>query len=1583
MQDDDSGSSQPLGFFGQLRAQHWAVKIILGFVVLMMASPFLAIGGTAAYQVAGSAGAMAFVILIAVGFGWFVFTKPKGSARLQTAPPPPAALPSAAARAPQRSPFGTTQLTAMPHYCESCGASFASHLATCPECHRHYQDVRTESIRAIARYLNQLTRDRQRGLLDQSSFRRLSDEYQRQLWVLRPAPPPPMAEGPAIPPPPAGATPVVGAPPPPTGAPVQRPAAAIPARQPAPAAPAVVRPPKVAEPRPSAADMGRAVTGWAAEREADILLYVGAFLLSVAAIIFVAYQGEELSGNIRFAVLTAYAVGFLGFGLFLHRWERVKEAGPAFLALGAILFPLDFIALRTQVLDQGQVSQDVLWLIASASTAALYFVLAFRGFGRFYFLPAIPATLIAWGSLGSVLNLPNEWFGPWYAGIAAPAYVTATALIGRWRPAPWMLWVSVAIGAAAVGWTHVVSGAGDGDNTAVPVVYALATAAIAVALRWRVAVPALAVLSPLAATTAATAWWAAFGLGYEWQPLFAALAAAGYLITAHFQPERAAPNWGTVASMFALAALAGGHLAMLGDTHDRSALPATYATVFVVAAGAYARWSWTAVATALPLLGGMTLLTAAWASGEVAVEWYGALVVLAAYGYLALAAFDPGHRTARWQTAATVTALIGPLLAHATVGLDDDAQRWALPVTHGLVLLGAAVSFAGWRWSWRVAPAAIPAAAALTAITAAWAQWDLQPEWYPAFAAAAGLGYLLLGHFDTPQLARAWGGAALSAGVLAIATAHNEVLQPGADRWALPVSYGLALAGVVAAHARWRWSLSAALLPPAAGMLALTASWARWDIQPEWFASFAAAASLGYLLLARFEREERRQYWWAGSILFAAGALAGAHVVVGGRPEAENLALPLPYAILTAGAAIAFAVWRYIWRVAPAVLPALAAMTAITGLWAQWEPQYAWHGTIAVAATFGYIAFALTDEQRWARPWLGFALLAGMAGVAFTQLAQVAESDLAPAANALPVAYGGALVAAAFASGWWRWRCREAVALVPPLAAAFGASLLWATNDMRLEWLTAWAAAAGAGYLVPALLDARFRSNWQAGALLAGLLALGAAHAVALAEDAVRWQLPLSYAISLAAWSALAIRLRDASTLMPPLLAALLGASALWAAGVEPRWWPYPALAVAAILVATARWWQPNRVLGAAGWGYAVALTVVPALAVLPVDYTHHDHGLAVQVIAAVLLFVAALGSRGRVFQLFAANPTDTARSAEWAILLQVAFAFLFGAAASLNGVLELTGGERAWAFAGLGAAGWWLVASRWRGAAGLFAFAPIGLVGATVSSLVAGEHPATLTGVLALATAGPLIAYAGIHRWTLIGVANSFLFLAIWAAWRWQDLSMTYLPLAFAAVAALEWTALAALRRYERAPSERGMVIEYMSWGPWLLSATVSGILLSRESSRLDPGTVLVTTDEWALAAAVFGLAAAAVTAEGLRLHRRWVWIVGGAGLLGALLMAIATRQPENIQAYTAPRASTSPSSRSPSEGRHPSSSSTCTSTKRSCSSACCSWSSRPPNRASNRAAASTASNSSVSGFSSSPWAYCSTDAGSSRVQS
>jgi hypothetical protein len=1725
----------------------------------------------------------------------------------------------------------------------------------------------SDPVAEIVRHLNLVTSDFEAGLIDRASYNRVRADYEARLIAARPpsepepepapapeaAPAPAAFEAPApvivqpapelpyvaaiepvpeqpvaaitpeapaeVPPAPAVEPPVAAIAPEPPAAPV----AAIAVEPPAPVIPRPERPTAAippSPPGPTIGDMGRAVIGWAAERQADILLYAGAFMLSVAAVIFMAYQGEALSGNVRFAVLTAYALGFLGFGLWLHRWERVKEAAPVFLGLGAILVPIDFFALRTQVLDAGQVSNEMLWLLGSSSCSALYFALALRGYGKLYFAPAIPSALVAWGSLGAVLGLPGVWFGPWYLAAAAPAYTWSVAFRGKNTLSPWILAGSLVIATPALLLAQFGPLASNEHLWAAPAGYFFVCTAASAGLWWRRDIPVLALLPILGAAFAGNLAWAAIEPDPEWQIPFIAIAGLGYLVVAHFQDGERARMWAGAAAFAGAAALVFAHFVVVEPGTNPGVLPVTWALVFIGASGAYARWRWFEAAAAMPPAAAMVVLTTAWAAKGAGVEWYGVCAGIAPLGYLALAVFDRAGRREPWRYALAATALLGPAISHVALGTDagaahwslaaayapplaaaavasglwrfnwrpapgalpplagmgalavswaqwnitpewfasfaaaaaigyvvlawlddpsfnrawagaslllgalaiggahtglsepganhwalaaayaltlaaasaafakfrfawsapagfvpplaamtalssswaqwdlapewypsfaaaaalgyvalawfekpalrvvwaqfalgfgsvallfahplvtgDGANRYALPLAYALCLIGAAVVFARWRFTWRLAPALVsplaamtaltfawarwdlapewypsfaaaaalgyvaiswldrqgravlwaqlsllcgagavlgahaavlpddvsrwplvlvyaealagaaavfaiwrfmwrlgpglvPPLAAMTALTFAWAQWDLAPEWYPSFAAAAGLGFLALAWFDDQKFARLWGGWFALGAAGAVAGAHPAVLLDDASRWALPLAYAIVLAGLGFSFWKWRWAESGGFLPPATAMTALAASWARWDLAPEWFGAFAAGTAFGYIALARFDRPERRLEWWSGAIGGAVVGIALAHAFVAIDGEASRYAIPLTYGISLLAAATAFVTWRFAWRVAPAAIPALASATALSFAWARWDTELWWWGAFIVPAAYGYIALALADEKSRAKAWLSGSALAAAVGVT---LAQGMQADTLATHRALPVTYGEALLACAFVVAWWRFSAREAVVALPPLAAAFGASTGWAEFGMRLDWLTAWGAAVGAAYFIPAYFEARYRDSWRLVAMAVMAVALLGAHSRALEPDAVRWPLAVSYGVILLAWAWHAIALRDQTVIGPPLLASAFGASTLWAAGAGPEWWAYPALAVAAGMAGAEAWLRRVAFIDRWLWLYAVALSVLATVASLPVNYTHPGHGLATQLVTAAVLFAGAWRSGSTIVRAFQPDATPFVLRSERIGLTQAGFAFLFGAAASLNGVLDLAGADRAWALTAVALIPWVILATPFFKRDAIWTFVPIGLAGMTIAGALASSDDGVLTAVLAAGALGPVVACVGMRRWALLGIANSFLMLAIWSGWRWAGIDMAYLPLGYAAVAVAEWGLLTGLRKYSPQPGESALVIAYLSWGPWLIAGGVAGALLARKQNELEPGTSLLTTAEWALAAAVLAMVSAAVTGEGLRLWKRWVWTGGSAGLLAALLMGIATYEPGNVQAYTAP---------------------------------------------------------------------------------
>lgn len=238
-----------------------------------------------------------------------------------------------------------------------------------------------------------------------------------------------------------------------------------------------------------------------AERQADILLYLGAFLLGVAALIFVSVGGEDVSAAVRVPVLAAYTIAGIAGGILVRRWDRVREAGHVFLGLGALLVPLNFVLFYADVLRDTDVRGDVVWLIASVFCVAFYGVLAWRGFGWLYWIPALAALLSGWLSVFSLAGIPGEWLGAWFMALAVAVVVIASP---RW---PGLAAAGTVLGGASL-LASIMATLGD-HPWQLPVTLALAAAGVAwCAYRFGVRNGVFAVLG-LAAGTVAGGLWAA------------------------------------------------------------------------------------------------------------------------------------------------------------------------------------------------------------------------------------------------------------------------------------------------------------------------------------------------------------------------------------------------------------------------------------------------------------------------------------------------------------------------------------------------------------------------------------------------------------------------------------------------------------------------------------------------------------------------------------------------------------------------------------------------------------------------------------------------------------------------------------------------------------------------------------------------------------------------------------------------------------------------------------------------------------------------------------------------------------------
>jgi hypothetical protein len=121
---------------------------------------------------------------------------------------------------------------------------------------------------------------------------------------------------------------------------------------------------------------------WLAEQQANLFLFAGAFLVVVAALIYVGYSGQAVTGALKVALLAAYTVAFLAAGVVCFRIPVVRVAGLVFIGISAVLVPLNFVLAGSVI--ESDFSDEGMWLAGSLASAAFYAGVGRLGLGRQY-----------------------------------------------------------------------------------------------------------------------------------------------------------------------------------------------------------------------------------------------------------------------------------------------------------------------------------------------------------------------------------------------------------------------------------------------------------------------------------------------------------------------------------------------------------------------------------------------------------------------------------------------------------------------------------------------------------------------------------------------------------------------------------------------------------------------------------------------------------------------------------------------------------------------------------------------------------------------------------------------------------------------------------------------------------------------------------------------------------------------------------------------------------------------------------------------------------------------------------------------
>ena len=156
----------------------------------------------------------------------------------------------------------------------------------------------------------------------------------------------------------------------------------------------------------------RARSGEVTDLWINLTLFLGAFFIVMASLIFVISSWRFLGAGAKAAIMAVFTSAFVGGGLVCLRLPRVRPAGQTFLGIGAILLPLDIIGAYNFFLRDQGVSGATTWTCGAAICALFYGALALRQTGRVYAITALIGVVLAWGGAITALNTPAPWIGP-------------------------------------------------------------------------------------------------------------------------------------------------------------------------------------------------------------------------------------------------------------------------------------------------------------------------------------------------------------------------------------------------------------------------------------------------------------------------------------------------------------------------------------------------------------------------------------------------------------------------------------------------------------------------------------------------------------------------------------------------------------------------------------------------------------------------------------------------------------------------------------------------------------------------------------------------------------------------------------------------------------------------------------------------------------------------------------------------------------------------------------------------------------------------------------------------------------------